>query len=97
MTREIQVLEVKRGPRLLGPQALRGHLEWMVREDPQETLLLATQDPQERGVFLDHQGQKDSEEILDVQGLQVGELPGLCGPRSRLGSGTGLWRVFRLS
>lgn len=27
VTREIQVLEVKRGPRLLGPQALRGHLE----------------------------------------------------------------------
>lgn len=42
----------------------------MVREDPQETLLLATQDPQERGVFSDPQGQKDSEEILDVQGLQ---------------------------
>lgn len=31
---------------------------------------MATQDPQERGVFQEFQGQRDSEVILDAQGLQ---------------------------
>lgn len=56
VTREIQVLKVKRGPHLLGPQALLGHPECLVRKECQETLHLVIQGPQERGVFQECQG-----------------------------------------
>lgn len=56
VTWEIQVLEVKRGPLLSDPQASPVYLEKMVRKESLETLLMATQDPQEREVF---QGRQD--------------------------------------
>ena len=71
---ENQVWEVKRGPPLLGPQALQVHLEGLVRKDPQEILLSATQDSQERAVFQEHQGPKDSEAMPGIQGPQVWRL-----------------------
>lgn len=52
---EIQASKVKRGPPLLDPQAHLGLLEWMAREEFQETLHLVTQDPLEIGVFQEHQ------------------------------------------
>lgn len=56
VTWEIQVLEVKRGPLLSDPQDPPVYLEKMVRKESLETLLMATQDPQEREVF---QGRQD--------------------------------------
>lgn len=56
VTWEIQVLKVKRGPLLSGPQALLVHLEEMVRKEYLGTLLMATQDPRERGVLQECQG-----------------------------------------
>lgn len=55
VTWEIQASKVKRGPPLLGPRDHLDLLEWMARKESQETLLLVTQDPLERGVFQEHQ------------------------------------------
>lgn len=56
VTREIQVLKVKRVPLLSGPPAFLVHLEQGVRKESLETLLMATQDPRERGGFQECQG-----------------------------------------
>lgn len=56
VTWEIQVLKVKRGPLLSGPQALLVHLEEVARKEYPEIMLMATQDPQERGVLQECQG-----------------------------------------
>lgn len=54
-TWEIRASKVKTGPLLLDPQDYLGLLEWMAREESQETLLLETQDPLGIGVFQEHQ------------------------------------------
>lgn len=56
VTWEIQVLKVKRDPLLSGPQALLVHLEEMAGKEYPEIVLMATQDPQERGVLQECQG-----------------------------------------
>lgn len=49
-------MKVKRVPLLSGPQALLVHLEQGVRKESLETLLMASQDPRERGGFQECQG-----------------------------------------
>lgn len=71
MTKEIQVLEVQRGPPFLGPQALPVLVEQMGRKEPWETLPTAIQVPREREVLQGCRGQKDTEVIQDLQALQV--------------------------
>lgn len=70
VTKEIQVLEVQRGPPFLGPQALPVLVEQMGRKESWETLPTATQVPREREVLQGCRGQKDTEVIQDLQALQ---------------------------
>ena len=56
VSREIQVWKGTRAPLLPDPQALPVYLDRMVRKESLETPLMATQDPQERGVFQECQG-----------------------------------------
>lgn len=53
---EIQVWKETRAPLLPGPQALLVYLDRMVRKESLETLLMASQDPRERGVLQECQG-----------------------------------------
>lgn len=62
---------MKGGPPLLDLQVHLGLLEWMAREESQETLHLVTQDPLEKGVFQECQALKDTKVTRDAQGLKV--------------------------
>lgn len=53
---EIQVWKGTRAPLLPGPQALLVYRDEMVRKESLETPLMASQDPQERGVLQECQG-----------------------------------------
>lgn len=75
VTWAIRVLEVKRGPPFLGPQASLVLVEQVVRKESWEKLPMANQVLQEREVFQECQGPKVTEVIQDIQALK-GQLAG---------------------